>query len=1039
MSTPDGNLQQFLVGEVRLMTLPLTAMFDGDVTAEMIPEILGWSLSGGVDPATDQRIHQIVAGVEELVSLTDQPPQSLTDVVEGLVKLKNLWTAIREAPVTSLPASALGRNIVEGLLIHHLKLWHPILYDVMALLTVVDPPARIEPGRIGDLFTRPAAMLGDEYLGPGGLTTDTDAETIAGRLFPRLASLLGDLQMHAEYGTQPPPGPLPAPIADRVAGGLLWMYLQPDFDLPDRYGVTLALSPRERGGPGLIVLPWGRISEFWDATVDLQPAADGLLIGPGGVTLLGASDGISSAPVIAEYNGLVVGAADGTRLEIGAIKVSAGLSLDHGQHEYLVAVDLGSASLVVAAGDDDGLLASILPGDGMNVRFDLGLQWSNTGGLRLRGSAGLDATLPGASVGSTLSISAVDVSLRAAGDEIVSRVSAAVTVAVGPVGLTVAGVGFTAQLSFPSGSGNLAEADLGIDLATPTGIGISVGAPEVTGGGFLGYEPDSDRYSGALHISIGGAIDIAAWGVLQRGSAARHWSLAVFLAGHIPPIDLGLGFRLTALGGVLALHRRMDTDALRDAAAGVRGTLDDLLFPDHPETRLPQILASMERFFPPAAGSHVAGPMAEVEWGRDGQVNARIRAALLLQLDEHKIALYGSVRIGFPRLDHDSILRIRATLEALVDPGQLVARFSITILEATLFSSIHLTGGAAFFTRWGPGRTTVFTAGGFHPAYRPFIPAGLMEPPRIGLHWNPVGAIRLDVTQYFAITSTSMQFGAAAHAEVGCDWGKVTGDLAYDFLVMTSPVMYMEADLHARVTVSVFGADVLSAGLDGTLTGPGPWVFSGEVGWSLWMFDVTKSFHFEWGDPAPVTAAPQSAGEILAGELRSAGNWTSSRSGSLPVRLRSGLRGPLAPGDEIEVRQSRLPFGTPVETYEGTALTDPGVWEFGATSASGIVTLGPVGDVFPERRFRAHPSAEYPFRSGLACGARLARMDWEVPGTAIGVDAAATDDVVLDGTSTGGPVTLPAPALADAVVFALPAANRHRSFAATASLVEAPS
>src|SRR6266581_6709318 len=206
MSTPDSNLQQLLADEVRLMILPLTGMFDGDLPAEMFGEILGWGLSSGVDPATDQRIRQIVAGVEEQASLSDHPPQSLADVAEGLVKLKDLWTAIREVPVSSLPAGTFGRNIVEGLLIHHLRLWHPILYDVLVLLTVVHPPAQIEPDQIGDLFTRPTALLAGEYLGPGGLTTDADAKTIADRLFPRLVSLLGDLQLHAEYGTQPPPG-----------------------------------------------------------------------------------------------------------------------------------------------------------------------------------------------------------------------------------------------------------------------------------------------------------------------------------------------------------------------------------------------------------------------------------------------------------------------------------------------------------------------------------------------------------------------------------------------------------------------------------------------------------------------------------------------------------------------------------------------------------------------------------------------------------------------------------------------------------------
>ena len=51
----------------------------------------------------------------------------------------------------------------------------------------------------------------------------------------------------------------------------------------------------------------------------------------------------------------------------------------------------------------------------------------------------------------------------------------------------------------------------------------------------------------------------------------------------------------------------LDAEALAGALRA--GTIDDLLFPDHPETRLPQLLPAIERFFPPQAGSDVAGPM----------------------------------------------------------------------------------------------------------------------------------------------------------------------------------------------------------------------------------------------------------------------------------------------------------------------------------------------------------------------------------------------------------------------------------------------
>ena len=78
------------------------------------------------------------------------------------------------------------------------------------------------------------------------------------------------------------------------------------------------------------------------------------------------------------------------------------------------------------------------------------------------------------------------------------------------------------------------------------------------------------------------------------------------------------------------------------------------------------------------------------------------------------------------------------------------------------------------------------------------------------------------------------------------------------------------------------------------------------------------------------------------------------------------------------MRQSRLPFGTRIETMEGSRLTDAGVWTLTTTSAGSITKLGDITEIFPERRFLAEPSKERPFRGGLVCGARLGRTDWDI-------------------------------------------------------------
>ena len=229
--------------------------------------------------------------------------------------------------------------------------------------------------------------------------------------------------------------------------------------------------------------------------------------------------------------------------------------------------------------------------------------------------------------------------------------------------------------------------------------------------------------------------------------------------------------------------------------------------------------------------------------------------------------------------------------------------------------------------------------------------------------------------------------------------------------------------------MSVFGADLLSAGLDGSLSGPGPWSFAGKVTWKVWIFSISKSFSFDWGERTSISAPPQSAGQILAAEMAEPANWTTLRLRAVPVRLRTGANTALAPRDEVEVRQSKLPFGTRIETMEGSRLTDAGVWTLTTTSTGSITKLGDIAEIFPERRYLAEPSKERPFRGGLVCGARLGRTDWDISTGAIAVDSTATDDVVLDGdVLVPEPVTLPPITAAQAVSFALPTTAAARAF-----------
>ncbi len=113
--------------------------------------------------------------------------------------------------------------------------------------------------------------------------------------------------------------------------------------------------------------------------------------------------------------------------------------------------------------------------------------------------------------------------------------------------------------------------------------------------------------------------------------------------------------------------------------------------------------------------------------------SATSAARLLAELDKLQFALYGTAQLGFPRsLTQDHILRVRAGAGSLYDYRNKFLRVSLTLTEALLFDRVRLTGGAAMLFRWGEHDEFAVTLGGFHPSFRPFIPAGLREPARLG-------------------------------------------------------------------------------------------------------------------------------------------------------------------------------------------------------------------------------------------------------------------------------------------------------------------
>ena len=727
---------------------------------------------------------------------------------------------------------------------------------------------------------------------------------------------------------------------------------------------------------------------------------------------------------------------------------------------------------------NDELLVQLLPSDGLSLPIDGALEWTLEHGWRFAGvgqvasavlvdteaplketpaprdpNADFDNPPPGSPIVPTEVVTPMNTRLGPVtfherrlevttaadsdGATFNLAVTATVSVNIGPVRIAVSGLGVKGTLHLSSEFENVDDLiDFSIGIPMPTGLAVSIDTDAISGGGFLqriASPGGAVTWRGGLALRLGERYDISAWGVVETGGGRPYTLLAFLVVRFSPPIPLTAGLKLVALGGLVALNRTMNVNALRDAATGTQGTLDPVLFPDRPEQRFLELLPAVERFFPPAKGHQVVGLLAEIEWSaKVGTKFGIFRLALLGELETFQFALYGTAQLGFPKVESPHILRVRAATEALYDHRAKLARFSLTLTEALLFNRVHLTGGAALLIRWGDRSEFAMTLGGFHPSFRPFIPEGLREPPRLGAFWKPHPLVELSIKAYFALTSTSLQFGFAAHVDAGASWGGFRADTEFNFLVMTEPDVRFELDLSFRVTVFLFGCDLISASLSGAISGPGPWTLEGSVYWEVCGVDISKDFGpYEWGDSPPQLATQQQEARQVIGDALGAGeNWTVRRNPRLAVRLRPGSDDALDPRDQIDIRQTRLPLGVDLEVHDANQLSDPGRWTLQAATG-GLAKVSDLTDVFPTRRYLHRPPKETPFRGGLVSGARVGGQGWSVrTDLAIESDESITEDLVLDSLPVRPkrvPLNIFVP-IVDAVLVAAPTRSIERKW-----------
>ena len=585
----------------------------------------------------------------------------------------------------------------------------------------------------------------------------------------------------------------------------------------------------------------------------------------------------------------------------------------------------------------DSFLAELLPGDGFDLHFDLGMRWSAAHGFSFEGSASAELDLPLHLSIAGLEIDRLHVALRPSDSQLVLELSVAAGARIGPVAAAFDRVGALASFAFHGGS--LGPIDASLGFKPPSGIGLSVDAHGVvSGGGFLFHDEAQGVYAGAMQLSVHEQMTLKAFGLIatRMPDGSRGYSLIVFItAEDFRPIPLGLGFTLLGIGGMVGVNRTFDQDVLRQGLKN--GTLATLLFPRDPVGNAPTLIRNLASAFPARQGSYLLGLVAKIGWFTPTLV--LLDLALILEFGARlRLLALGRISALLPSADND-LVRLNMEAMGVIDFDARTAAIDAVLVDSRLVHKFAITGSAALRAGFGTGPSFVLSVGGFNPHFAP--PAGLPALERVAIALSSGDNPRLLCEAYFAITSNTVQFGARASLYASAAGFSVEGDVGFDVLVQIVPLHFL-ADFHARLQLKRGSHNLFMVSLEGSLEGPRPLHVSGTASFEILWCDF--SVHFDTtlvhGEPPPLPPAVNVLAQLTQA-LASPSSWSTQRRAAQPhgVALRSlppaSPTAPLVldPLGQLLVTQQVVPLNTArdVDTFGGAPVA--GARRFALTAA----------------------------------------------------------------------------------------------------------
>jgi len=908
-------------------------------------------------------------------------PADIASLAQAAAPLISALAALEPGELTELPEpldqtefwSDIAGHLLDDLLEEYLRVYQPPAYLLLHLWGVIryefttpgGPHRRpyvrtvVDWDQAVEAVRNPAAALRETY-GWGVAGKDFDHQ----RLLEALERVLRALGVRAK---RIPPGSrisnIPAGsglAAERSVSALRVPFLYQLAALNRTvYEVGLEIAPaRNNGQPkpsGLLMKPVLRggaedtlplSDDFalkWSAAADV---GDSLVLGlfpdeakfASGQASAKAAVSISSTRSTPWY---LLGNPRTARIELNGI--SAGLSIEGSTADPETKVHLKTGGpngqpgckVVIPLGESDGFVKDTVGGQSIEFTCSPEVIWSSKTGLTFNGRPGLEIDVPldkkiGAVTLRGGRVAITEGPKRGNSPSLLARVDLGLEAKLGPVTLVIDRMGMQSAitsyqrqdlLSRPAGAPPPALGNFDVDLqfAPPQGVGITIDAGAVTGGGYLFFDAAKEEYAGVLQLQIGN-IQLHAIGLLttRLPDGSKGFSLIVSITAQgFQPVQLGFGFRLSAVGGLIGVNRTVSVDALR---AGLRDkTLDAVLFPPDPVNNAAAIVSNIRRAFPPARGRFVFGPMVTIDWGTPPVLTMDL--AVLLELPSPaRLIVLGQLRALLPKKE---LPLVRLNMDVLgvleIDKGELAID---AVLHDSQVLGFAITGDMALRARWITNPTLVVSAGGLNPRFKP--PEGFPKLNRLAISLANGNNPRLRLEAYLALTSNTAQVGARLDLRVSAAGFSIEGYLQFDALFQFSPFQFI-ADMGAGVTLKWHGRTLLGVQLELTLSGPTQWRAKGKATFKIWIFSKSVSFDKTFGpQKAPPVLPPADPLPELLAALRDVRSW----GGAVPERSRSLVSLKEAPSTGelmahplgvLGVRQKVVPLNIEISKFGNTA------------------------------------------------------------------------------------------------------------------------